>query len=245
MKKIAVLVLSVIISGSFAQSISLVSPTFTFQGADTLPELDANITVYNSNTDLNVRCQRMWEDTAPGHTSQFCWGNKSVKLCYADQTELSPAPGLFCLGKDTMIAFQSHLKPNGKTGITTIHYCLFPGPGNLAAAGTDTTCFTLQYNITAPNGINELSKKMTMSVPNPNPADQLTTIGFSLNELSPNSSIEIYNLLGASMASYKIEDKNGVLVIPTSHLATGTYLASFKQNNEVVFSQKLIVSHKN
>ena len=240
MKKIATLFLIGFALGAFAQGISLTNPSINITGHDTDAQLVAKVSVVNLLTkDLAIICERTVTDTAPGHITSFCWGNKTVANCYPSLVSKSPTPGYFVTAGSTNNDFQSDVSPMGFPGTSTITYRFYNGANPLS----DTATITFKYTI-LPTGINEIEKKATLSVPYPNPADQLATVAYSVNELSSAYSVDIYDMLGSLISSHKIDSKNGALLIPTSALPTSIYIVAFKHNSQILSSQKLIVAHK-
>ena len=239
MKKSSTLLLSVIVTASFAQSISLINPVTIINGYATDPPLAGSVTVVNNTAKgMSIICERTGADTAFMHSTYFCWGKGTVSACYGPAISISPGNGFIVPANTSTNVFVSDVDPKGYAGVSTVHYKFYD-----VSTPDDSVNISFQYNILA-TGINELKKQYSLSVPYPNPADQLTSISYSAVDPRSDCAVEIYDLLGSSISSYKIENKNGVLLLPTGNLATGIYVVGFKQGAKVLSSQKLIVAHK-
>lgn len=80
-----------------------------------------------------------------------------------------------------------------------------------------------------------------LSGPYPNPADNYTTIDYTLPESTNTGELVLYALNGAEVGRYAISNAFTSIDIPTSTLLSGTYYFELQTEAEIVSGKKLIV----
>ena len=75
----------------------------------------------------------------------------------------------------------------------------------------------------------------------PNPATDNTMVYFSFANALGGKTIVLTDLLGRVLQQWQIEPSKGTLAVDCSHLPSGQYLISSKQNNNTIMSSKLII----
>ena len=110
--------------------------------------------------------------------------------------------------------------------------CNFQFTINLPSCGGDTNEFK------EPEGSIANSKQITMVIA-PNPAADQVFITYK--NTNNNSTIELYDLLGRTIANYAITTTNGVIMLPINEYPTGIYIVVLRTNGVQVTQQKLIV----
>jgi len=197
-------------------------------------ELTAEV-VNNSSSTKDVMMLRAINNLAPGHTSLFCWGAN----CYGESVDLSPNPETIGPGGFSLA------RADGRTyffpGLTKVTYCWYD-----AADILDSICLEFTYDI-SPTGIHEVYNSTTdfISMPQPNPADGLTSIAYHLNTLNNESKIVFYNVIGSKIHEVKLDDSKQSIQINTSLFQPGVYYYSLLSGGKAISTNKLIVSHKN
>ncbi len=76
----------------------------------------------------------------------------------------------------------------------------------------------------------------------PNPASEYVNILFELSDQQKEYTIEIYNLLGNKLSTYKPRAVEGIRKESLSSFADGMYIVILKENDKIVDKQKLIIN---
>jgi hypothetical protein len=74
----------------------------------------------------------------------------------------------------------------------------------------------------------------------PNPANDQLTIEY--DELSNESAVYIYSIVGALVIKDYINNPSGTQIIDVSKLTPGVYFVSIKNDNEQLFTQKIVIT---
>jgi hypothetical protein len=234
MKKLSLAFAVVLLTGiqvSFAQSLQLVAPNTSLSGpANTIMSGHASITNISGGI-IDVRVVRMLNDTAPGHSSYFCW----YGACYPATTDSSPFTITYFPG-DVDTTLEAKLDPRNNPGVSTVKYCFIND-----ANPSDSVCVTYTYDA-RPVSVGEINGAKSLSVASPNPADAYTVINYTTT--SKNARLVISNLLGAVVKEIPLSDRQNAVAVPTEDLLSGVYVYSLKENGTVIVSKKLVVSHK-
>jgi len=197
--------------------------------------IDAHVTVDNQSANtINVWAERTVNNLATGHKSNFCWAG----LCYSFSTTVSTNPDTIAPFSSDVF-FRGDLNPFGNVGVSTVCYNFY---NNLDHTDSASICFT--YDMTT--GINDPGNNVSaISVPQPNPADHMTTIAYNLTGNNKDYEIAIYNILGNLVKRVAFPYKTGAIMISTSELKSGVYFYSLVSGNKVLSTSKLVVAHKN
>jgi len=236
MKKLyaAIIILICFATGDLkAQSLQAQNATLYLQG-DGASIIQGFVDIYNvSATDLDVLVERVIDDLAPGHESNFCWG----QFCFGSSTSLSPFSEPIPAG-DYNQSFRGDLDPHGLMGLSRVTYCFFD---ELNPA--DSICMEFVYDVAL--GINENASYNYLSAPYPNPADGFTKISYGLAAPSADVKIVLHNMLGEKMKEFGTKAQQKSFILNTSSLRQGVYFYSLVAGGKVISTSKLVVGHKN
>ncbi|NNF01776.1 MAG: T9SS type A sorting domain-containing protein [Bacteroidia bacterium] len=236
MKRILYLVaiFSFLFTGAFAQSLSLSNYNITVWG-NQWDEMGGSLTFMNtSSNSIDVMCERVNNDLAPGHSSYFCFNGE----CFDDNTSLSTVVHNLAAGASASGSFIHYCKPQGNLGHSNVSYCFYDNNNS-----ADSVCITFSYSASAV-GINEQNKDAFLSYPQPNPSDNYTTFSYSVQENPLDYSLVVYNILGTKVAEQQLTDNQGLIVLSTRDLNAGNYFYSLIYKDQVVSTSKLLVSHR-
>ena len=180
-----------------------------------------------------VHCKRTIITEGAGTSNYFCWTQ-----CYGPGTDQSPVPFEITAGTTTEI-FGGYYQANGFVGYSTIRYTFFE-EGN----ENDSTSFEVTYS-TDPNGVLDAfsSGDAGLSVAYPNPANAETSMRYSLNPGTVNASVEMFDVLGAKVRKFNLEENEGELEVQLSALPAGLYFFNLNVDGRTIETRKLMVSH--
>ena len=198
--------------------------------------LAATFPVVNTGTQpIDVKVRRKVIQEVAGSENNICWGIS----CYPPNVSVSPDAETIAAGA-TNNSFIGDYTPNGFPGITTIRYTFFR-----SVNATDSVSVTVRYDATAAvmGTKKDLKSGISIGLPNPNPANELTTIEFSLPANSRNNKLRIFNAIGGLVKEVTITQKQGTAIITTSNLANGVYFYTLQVDGRSVETKKLIVRH--
>lgn len=241
MKKILLaFVAGLTFSAAVAQSttVSLQTPSTTVVfGGYNQATIAATFPVVNTGTqpiDLKVR-RKVIQEVA-GSENNFCWGVN----CYPPFVSVSPDPETIAAGA-TNNSFIADYSPWGHPGITIVRYTFFR-----ATNATDSVHVTLRFDATAATmgtkkDIN--GNTVSLDAPKPNPANELTTIGFNVPANSRNNKLRIFNAIGGLVKEVALSSGQGSAIVTTSNLANGVYFYTLQVDGRSVETKKLIVRH--
>jgi hypothetical protein len=233
MKKSLLLFIAILVSAAgYTQSLVVTSASTQISG-DPGTLLQGFATVQNvSAVPVDVSVQKVYNGLATGHHSSFCWGI----ICVDTATLTSPVPENILPGASNT-TFYSDLQPTGNVGVSTIIYRFYV---DTVPSDNASITFTFDANIT---GIAELlASGVVLTSPFPNPANGYTQMGCNLSN-AKNAKIVVYNMLGSVVREIRVADKQNVVTISTADLKSGMYLYSLINNDKVIASKKLLVSH--
>ncbi len=211
--------------------------TFSVNGTfNQAAPLMATFPVVNTGTQpIDVKVRRKMIQEVAGSANNFCWGVN----CYPYNVSVSPIAETMPAGA-TNNSFDGIYEPNGHAGITIIRYTFFR-----SVNATDSVHVTVRYDATAAvMGTRKDNKNGTsIGIPNPNPANELTTIEFSLPASSKNNKLRIFNAIGGLVKEVELTQKQGTAIITTSNLSNGVYFYTLQVDGRSIETKKLIVSH--
>ena len=226
-------------SGAVAQSTTIQPQNApgTVYGGYTDAMLEASFPVVNTGTQpISVKVSKKVISEVTGSENNICWGI----ACYPPFISVSPDPETIPAGGSNS-SFKGDYIPNGMPGITTIRYSFFRATG-----ATDSVHVTVRFDASAAvlgtrKDLN--NNAISICAPQPNPANEMTTIAFSLPANSRNNKLRIFNAIGGLVKEVAITQKQGTAVITTSNLANGVYFYTLQVDGRSVETKKLIVRH--
>jgi hypothetical protein len=176
-----------------------------------------------------VKCAREDITIIPGTSNSFCWG-----LCYPPTTDTSAVSVDIDAG-GMYTEFSGDYYPDGNEGASTIKYTYFD-----ELNPSDKISVLVVYSTLV--GIDD-PVDYKLSAAYPNPANNFVKFDYDISEISDNSKVVIYNLLGSAVKEVRIDNSFGSLKINTSDFNEGIYFYSLVVNNEPTKTQKLIIKH--
>ncbi len=201
-------------------------------------DVTTELLVHNSDSVSHTyKCRRTIFTVASDDSTQFCWGG----LCYNWNTNLSSVSLAIAPG-DTVdfAAFGFHAIFRSKLSTITryVHYQFYD-----ISTTSDSTGVTLKYNSTV--GVDELDK-IGGSISNayPNPANEVVSMKYDINEYSQKGKIVFYDMVGKSVKEIALNDKKGTAKINVDDLNSGVYFYSFVVDGKAISTKKLVVSSK-
>lgn len=240
MKRISVIVLSFLFFATigFSQSIKIVyngvilNNNAVIDTSGTPNELFATFLGLNNTTNsvVQIKVKKIINYALNGSDVSFCFAGN----CFDPSVFVSPTTASIN-SNTTDNSFSADYSGNGISGNTSVTYAFF----NINSPG-DTAKVTINYTTSV--GVNEISKAdITFSDAYPNPANNSTSIAYTLPKTTKTSSIRISNILGSKVAEIAIQDLNGKKTIDLSDYNKGIYFYSLIVNDKIFFTRKLIV----
>ena len=233
MKKSLLLFIAILVTATgYTQSLVVTSGSTLVTG-DPSVLLQGFATVQNIGTNtVDVSVEKTVNNLATGHHSSFCWGI----ICVDTATLTSPVPETIAPGA-TNSTFYADLQPTGSAGTSIVSFRFYVDNNP-----SDNATITFTYDATLVGIAELLASGVVLTSPYPNPANSYAQVGFNLGS-AKNAKVVIYNMLGSVVREIKITDKQNLVTIPTADLKSGMYLYSLINNDKVIASKKLLVSH--
>lgn len=214
--------------------------TFTVTGNPSSFEFVGYFLVVNEgNTDLNLQVRRTEIDVLPGTENATCWkvcpapvlaGTTPVQMSFTDPV----------LALDTNFSFSAHYYLNGLDGCSLFKYEWVDANDNSIVYASINIRFT-HNTITSCNvSVDDFSDVEFKLFPNP--ANDFANL--NIEGITGDVEYEVVNLLGQKSKHGKISVHNTAQTrINVADLNNGVYFVTFKSNNKVIKTQKLIVKH--
>lgn len=221
--------------GAFAQNIEVAGGQLYVSGTITSNRLEAGLYIQNSsNDDLAVLLDCDVSEVFPSHRAYYCWA-----LCYDTMTYgISPDPLVLPASTIDSTSFHSYIYTHNTAGTSRVSYTFFDQNNT-----SDSSKVTITYDVLT-TGISSLEKKLyTLGTPSPNPANNFTSLTYSMPS-SQNASVVIRDLLGKIIQEFPLSVVQGVIIIPTSDLSAGIYNCSLVNAGNTAASVKLVVAHR-
>jgi hypothetical protein len=237
MKKILLLAFAAFtINAASAQS-TMQIPTFTATVTNHVDSiLVGRVTVVNaSNQSIDVKVsKKVIGQAVTGSENVFCWTQ-----CYTPSTFVSPDVETIAAGASNSI-FYADYTPNGHPGTTKIRYSFF----RVNAPAPDSVHATIEFKATGVTGVKKsFDANTAISLASPNPANDMTAIGYSLPANTRNNKIKLYNAIGGLVKEINLADKKGTIMLVTTGLPSGIYFYTLQADNQSLATKKLIVKH--
>lgn len=168
--------------------------------------------------------------------TQFCFGG----LCYAHATNVSNlsitvAPG------DTVDYSENGFHAifdAGTACVTRMVKYRFFNVNNLS----DSSSVTFRYSCIT--GVEDnISTRAFIGNPSPNPAYGSVSFNYSMNTASEKGKIVIHDMLGKTVKTVDLTEKEGSVKINTSDLISGVYFYSYSIDNKTLATKKIIISN--
>jgi hypothetical protein len=85
--------------------------------------------------------------------------------------------------------------------------------------------------------------QISISNPYPYPANEVVSFNYQLLQNNIDAKIELYDVLGNEVGSYRLQSEYNKVVIQTSSLKTGVYFFTLIIDGKNMITKKLVVNH--
>ncbi len=109
---------------------------------------------------------------------------------------------------------------------------------NTDATDSSSTIITFIYGT---NSIEEITSNDVSFSTYPNPATENLTIDYSIESHFNKARLDVYDMLGQKVDSYKINDTKGKLELDLSHLHSGVYFYTINVNEKILQTKRVII----
>lgn len=220
-------------AASQAQSFNLVNPTTHYSNANTAQVSQGFATINNSSaSSKNVMVERTVNNLAPGHTGYFCWD-----VCYGESVNLSSGYLTIAAGANNS-SFYCDIDPHGSAGVDSVCYSFFDMTNS-----ADHVDICMYFDIGTGISTVDASATSPLSAASPNPANTLSGISYN-TDVTKNPKLVIYDLLGGKVFETRLIQKQGAFILNVSDFKQGVYVYSLVENDKIVATRKLVVTHK-
>lgn len=214
--------------------------TFTISGNPASLEFVGYFLVVNEgNTDLNLQVRRTEIDVLSGTENATCWkvcpaavfaGAEPIQMSYSDDV----------LSLDTNKSFSAHYYLNGLDGCSLFKYEWVEASNHSNVYATIFIRFT--HNTATSCNVNVEDNSKAEFKMFPNPSNDI--VNFNISGITGEIEYDVLNLLGQRSKTGKINVQNATQTrLNVSDLNNGVYFVTFKSNNKVIKTQKLVVKH--
>lgn len=162
----------------------------------------------------------------------FCWG-----ACFPPNVDTCNNPLTIGAGGVNESDFSAHFNPNGVEGVAEIEYMIYD-MNNPMDQITIRIAFFSQEN----TSVEDLSLFAEMSPVYPNPATSQFSVDYHFEQPFAQSSIEVYDVMGAKVGTYEIKGLSGKLDVNTGNFANGVYFCVLKAEGQVVNMNKFLIA---
>lgn len=185
---------------------------------------------------IQVKVKKTIIDTVTGSENAFCWGQ-----CFVPRVSVSLSPLIIDANDFNEDSFYAEYWPKGLEGTSTIRYTFFVYEGS-DEDYTDSVSVIMNFVVTPASVEQYILSNSTLSNARPNPANNSTSIPYSLpNSFNGDAQIVVKNLLGSTVFSETINNTNGKVNVNTSEFDAGIYFYSLVVNGQTFYTKKLIV----
>ncbi len=214
--------------------------TFTISGNPASIEFVGYFLVVNEgSTDLDLQVRRTEIDVLPGTENATCWkvcpaavlaGTEPVQMSFTDPV----------LALDTNFSFSAHYYLNGLDGCSLFKYEWVDANDHSNVYATIFIRFTHNTATSCNVSVEDYSSAEFKLFPNP--ANDVANL--SIAGITGDVEYEVVNLLGQRSKHGKINVQNATQTrLNVADLNNGVYFITFKSNNKVIKTQKLVVKH--
>lgn len=198
--------------------------------------------IYVKNTGFlikKVKVKRTIEQLAPGQSTVFCFAG----YCYLPEQDISET--LELKGGETTSQIYA-LNPKlediyGHPGTSKITYTIYN-----ADNPAENVSIQLTYHVAAATDIRPGFDALPVTVLSnsfPSPAVDNARIDYNIAQSYSNASLTVYNLIGNSLQTVRLDAPKGSVNIPTSSMNAGVYFYSIVVDGKKILTKKLIVKH--
>lgn len=235
MKQFFILLLSISMSGLFAQSLTLLDPlnnplsssdTLVVSGSPSDFEIIGAVRVANlTGSDMGVKVKKYEHELYAGSTNVFCWYQ-----CYLPST-YAPDDTVLIVAHDTVDRFTGHLMPGGISGTILMKYTWYNEND-----ANDSVSTYIRF-IASGVGINE-SPNAAISRAYPNPASDQVTFSYSV-PTNQESFIVIQDLIGSVKMQIPLDANQNEVMVDLRSFSSGIYIYSLLVEGRTITTRKL------
>lgn len=197
------------------------------------PKNDKLSFVYVKNLtgqDMTVRVYRVMNKVTKGQGTKFCWVN-----CFDTATSVSLNDNVILAGATDSLSFNGYFESNGIAGPTTVMY-RFANTKKI----DDSASIVFNYNANV-SAINPSRSIAGFSL-YPNPANHNLAVRYDLLS-NETASLSICNILGVEVFKADLINGQNEQFVPIQALKEGIYFCNLIQNNKILNTRKLVISH--
>ena len=190
--------------------------------------------IQNSGSQMDIGAKVYELSAGPnGSAHTVCWF-----VCYAPITTPFTAPDILTVEDDTVRSnFSAHYYPSGSVGCGTYRYVLYDNNNPTDSAYVDIRFCTDG----TPTSINDFSENNVEFKTYPNPASDNLTINYSIDGNPADARVDVFDVLGQRINTYKLSNNEGRLGIDVSALNSGVYFYTIKVNGQAVKTERVMV----
>lgn len=170
---------------------------------------------------------------APLSENAICWGVCTLGTVWAaSPVVISEA---IPMNASQKVLYSGHLYPKMQGGNSVFRYVWFDVNNT-----NDSTWVDVTYEIRGYSSLDEMKKNTTLNI-FPNPARELVKI--SLSSKANNKIVTITDMLGRKVYTKTSANNNETMAVNTSVFKPGVYFVSVTSDNQVLKTEKLIVTN--
>lgn len=188
--------------------------------------------IRNTSTDtLRILVKSNALDVVDPAITFFCWAQ-----CYSSAVIVSPS-ALVAPPNGLITEFHGYYRDNGVTGLARVNYTFF-------VEGNEDDSLMIEATFDpASVGISEVNKLSASASAYPNPANEKLNIAYKNVAFQNGASLEVFNMLGVNVGSYKIRQKDGIQVIAANQLKAGVYFYMIREAGKTSKASRFTVKH--
>jgi hypothetical protein len=225
-----------------AQLVNLTGESNVLYGtsANTSEELDLGWDVIcNAATSTDIKCSATVIQMVAGAKYQYCWGAACSPWISANNA----LPEVVTMAaQESNSSFHIKYRHYGYTGQSIVRFCWYDA--NNAA---DIFCYDVNFCVDVEGGcvvdVQEVVTTASIAQISPNPASESASIAFSFSTKPANALLVVYNMVGETVATYPINQRQGQIRVIARELNSGIYFCSLMHEGKKLETKRLVVSH--
>ncbi|HEX7412642.1 MAG TPA: T9SS type A sorting domain-containing protein [Bacteroidia bacterium] len=213
-------------------STNLAQPTYTFT-VDTNAAYSFMFKVKNvTSSSISIKVKKYIISNPSNDGITFCIGTN----CYTPTTTLSAVVSI-AANSSLVGGFLTDFAAASTPNTSRVIYTVF----NINTS-SDSISLTINYNVSAAAGINQITGINNQITVCPNPASSEVFFAHDLKNVSQPVSVKIYNMLGTLVKTVALETYTNSTKIDINSLEEGVYIYSVLIDGKLIKTSRLIVS---
>jgi hypothetical protein len=183
-----------------------------------------------------IKIKKITVQLTSGHDMYFCFNS----TCYGSGTVYSNATmaaGASLPNGNNSYGLRTEFDSWSTVGTSIVRYIVYDSLNT-----SDSMNITITYNITAANGIKNISRNIIVSNAAPNPASNVVNFTYDLSGVSNATSVKIYNSLGTLVKTSALNPLAKNTQVDVSSLDEGFYFYSIVSGDKVVSTKRMVVA---